>query len=307
MAVCNMHGNSTGRESSPISSLTCVGRQRQQERWRVQPLQRPLAVPVTKQGGDWRSMLTVSPPSFSRRPNAPGAFLGRPLRHPFLRQGSRGPGQAAFAGKPQPLQRQLPAALVPKRRLPTWLPIGPPSWAGVPPWRSGLPCLGTRFRGRHICGPRAAQAVLLAHTMEHLEVRLATFRSELSASIAEVESQQDGLRGEFDDLRRRVGQEVKAEATALLNRERSAIRQLDEQLWRVDERLGRRIDALAESSASPADERAAAVDLAADLVLRSPPPRQLFAFAREKQVCAGGRDSLTRAASSSVLQPGRPG
>jgi len=149
--------------------------------------------------------------------------------------------------------------------------------------------------------------VLLAHTMEHLEVRLATFRSELSASIAEVESQQDGLRGEFDDLRRRVGQEVKAEATALLNRERSAIRQLDEQLWRVDERLGRRIDALAESAASPADERAAAVDLAADLVLRSPPPRQLFGFARDKQVGAGGRDFLTRATSSSVLGPGRPG
>jgi len=68
------------------------------------------------------------------------------------------------------------------------------------------------------------------------------------ASGEVVEACQSSLQGELAAVQRRLAAELRSEMRGLLKGEQSAIAALDEQLWRTDQRLGQRIDELAQAS-----------------------------------------------------------
>ncbi|CAE8624259.1 unnamed protein product, partial [Polarella glacialis] len=115
---------------------------------------------------------------------------------------------------------------------------------------------------------------------------LAALNQRLSTS---EESMRAGLREELAALQRRLGAEMTAEARALHKQEQNAIAALDEQLWLTDQRLGQRIDELAQV-ASRADRTIGVAEVAEDV--RSPAPRTPLHGAEEayrRQDARGGR------------------
>lgn len=166
------------------------------------------------------------------------------------------------------------------------------------------------------------EAAFLAHVVERLEVRLATWRSELATGLAEVEAQQESLQNEFEALRRRLATEVRAEASNLLKRERSAIAELDDQLVQGDLRwLGHSPGELADAhcashAAGPRRAAVAAhagsnpmVDLGAtELMLRPQHPRPTVERWPERPVGGvGGAGSIGRSSSLTHIGPQRHG
>eukprot|EP00439_Symbiodinium_sp_Y106_P085648 s218_g29.t1 len=95
----------------------------------------------------------------------------------------------------------------------------------------------------------------LADLRNQIEDKLETFQSRLEVFRQEchqdakscVQEAQVRLSEDVVALQQRLVAELRAETTAALNRESAALAALDEQLWITDQRLGQRIDELAQS------------------------------------------------------------
>lgn len=159
------------------------------------------------------------------------------------------------------------------------------------------------------------EGAFLAHVVERLEVRLATWRSELATGLAEVEAQQESLQNEFEALRRRLATEVRAEASALHHRERNAIAELDDQLHHGDMRwFGHGPEELADApraSHVAGPRRGAPVEQLppTELLLRPQHPRPTVERWPERPaVGVGGAGSMGRSSSLTHIGigPSRP-
>lgn len=125
-----------------------------------------------------------------------------------------------------------------------------------------------------------------ADTVWRVQQELAAWRMETSSEVRDVVGQaQEQSREGLESLRREIEvwqasyhqevvsqqrqltAELRAEMQSLLDSEQSGIAALDEQLWRTEQRLGQRLDELAQTSYRR--ESFAAV---ADMVARSPAP-----------------------------------
>lgn len=81
---------------------------------------------------------------------------------------------------------------------------------------------------------------------EALRDEVAALQQRASGEV--VEACQSSLQGELAAVQKRLAAELRSEMRGLLKSEQSAIAALDEQLWRTDQRLGQRIDELAQAS-----------------------------------------------------------